>query len=191
MILFALCATNTFWKATYTTSKYSGSILFPFRVDPFFNSDRYASLNNIAISFYLTLLYPNKKYASLNIKWASSKEPVCLRHLVWLKTHQMYQMLLRPNPNLTTIHEYMLQSFLLITHIVLQCEQTYFLTCASNEDLNQPVHPRSLIRAVFVCIKKPSRKHAYIVLAPLIYQFYIVKLGFNWVYIIYLISAQS
>ena len=34
----------------------------------------------------------------------------------------------------------------------------------------------------------PSRKHAYITLTPL-YHFYIVKLGFTGVYIIFLISA--
>ena len=35
----------------------------------------------------------------------------------------------------------------------------------------------------------PSRKHAYIILTPLNPHFYIVKLGFAGVYIIFLISA--
>ena len=39
-------------------------------------------------------------------------------------------------------------------------------------------------------IKSPSRKHAYIILTPL-NPFYIVKLGFTWVNIIFLISAQN
>ena len=38
---------------------------------------------------------------------------------------------------------------------------------------------------------KPSRKHAYIILTPLKPHFYIVKLGFTGVYIIFLISAQN
>ena len=36
-----------------------------------------------------------------------------------------------------------------------------------------------------------SRKHAYIMLTPLNPTFYIVKLGFTGVYIIFLISAQN
>ena len=36
-----------------------------------------------------------------------------------------------------------------------------------------------------------SRKHAYIMLTPLKPHFYIVKLGFTGVYIIFLISAQN
>ena len=36
-----------------------------------------------------------------------------------------------------------------------------------------------------------SRKHAYIILTPLKPHFYIVKLGFTGVYIIFLISAQN
>ena len=36
-----------------------------------------------------------------------------------------------------------------------------------------------------------SRKHAYIVFDPLKPHFYIVKLGFTEVYIIFLISAQN
>ena len=34
-------------------------------------------------------------------------------------------------------------------------EKKYLLTCASNEDSNQPAHPRSLIRAFVVRMKKP------------------------------------
>ena len=34
-----------------------------------------------------------------------------------------------------------------------QRKKTYLLTCASNEDSNQPVYPRSLIRVFFFCIK--------------------------------------
>ena len=37
----------------------------------------------------------------------------------------------------------------------------------------------------------PSRKHAYIILTPLKPHFYIVKLGFTGVYIIFLISGQK
>ena len=36
-----------------------------------------------------------------------------------------------------------------------------------------------------------SRKHAYIILTPLKLHFYIVKLGFTGVYVIFLISAQK
>ena len=36
-----------------------------------------------------------------------------------------------------------------------------------------------------------SRKHAYIILTPHEPHFYIVKLGFTGVYIIFLISAQN
>ena len=36
-----------------------------------------------------------------------------------------------------------------------------------------------------------SRKHTYIILTPLKPHFYIVKLGFTGVYIIFLISAQN
>ena len=36
-----------------------------------------------------------------------------------------------------------------------------------------------------------SRKHAYIMLTPLKPHFYIVKLGFTGVYIVFLISAQK
>ena len=39
--------------------------------------------------------------------------------------------------------------------------------------------------------KKPSRKHAYIILTPLKPHFYIVALGFTGVYIIFLNSAQN
>ena len=38
---------------------------------------------------------------------------------------------------------------------------------------------------------KTSRKHAYIILTPIKPHFYIVKLGFTGVYIIFLISAQK
>ena len=36
-----------------------------------------------------------------------------------------------------------------------------------------------------------SRKHAYIILTPLNPYFYVAKLGFTGVYIIYLISAEK
>ena len=39
--------------------------------------------------------------------------------------------------------------------------------------------------------RSASRKHAYIILTPLNPHFYIVKLGFTGVYIIFLISAQK
>ena len=38
---------------------------------------------------------------------------------------------------------------------------------------------------------QPSRKHAYIILTPCKPHFYIVKLGFTGVYIIFLIPAQK
>ena len=37
----------------------------------------------------------------------------------------------------------------------------------------------------------PSQKHTYITLIPLKSHFYIVELGFTWVYIIFRISAQK
>ena len=43
----------------------------------------------------------------------------------------------------------------------------------------------------FRASKTASRKHAYIILTPLKPHFYIVKLGFTGVYIIFLISAQN
>ena len=36
----------------------------------------------------------------------------------------------------------------------LKREKTYLLTCASNEDSNQPAHPRSLIRVFIVRMRK-------------------------------------
>ena len=42
-----------------------------------------------------------------------------------------------------------------------------------------------------ICDNLASRKHAYIILTPLKPHFYIVKLGFTGVYIIFLISAQK
>ena len=47
---------------------------------------------------------------------------------------------------------------------------------------------------VFVSVNNlsyTSRKHAYIIFSPLKLHFYIVKLGFTGVYIIFLISAQK
>ena len=44
----------------------------------------------------------------------------------------------------------------------------------------------------FIYLKAiPSRKHTYIILTPLKPHFYIVKLGFTGVYIIFLIFAQN
>ena len=40
-------------------------------------------------------------------------------------------------------------------------------------------------------IDSPLRKHAYIILTPFNPNFYVVKLGFTGVYIIFLISAQK
>ena len=37
----------------------------------------------------------------------------------------------------------------------------------------------------------PSQKHAYVILTPLKPHFYIVKLGFTGIYIIFLISART
>ena len=42
-----------------------------------------------------------------------------------------------------------------------------------------------------LCVHKKSRKHAYIILTPLNPTFYIVRLGFTGVYIIYLISVKN
>ena len=77
-------------------------------------------------------------------------------------------------------------------------------TYTDSEGPGQSVHPHSLIRACAVrypnrwklqnvsmeskC-RDASRKHTYIILTPL--NFYIVKLGFTGVYIIFLISAQN
>ena len=36
-----------------------------------------------------------------------------------------------------------------------QCEKAYLLTCAPDEDSNQPANPRNLIRLFLVCIMKP------------------------------------
>ena len=93
-----------------------------------------------------------------------------------------------------------------------QRDKTYRLIGAPNDDSNQPAHPRSLIRAFVVRVKKccirnyskctqrrlirlyectgSSRKHAYN-LDPLKPHVYIVKLGFTGVYISFLISAQK
>ena len=46
-------------------------------------------------------------------------------------------------------------------------------------------------KRVFNFTPSPSRKHAYIILTPLKSHFYIVKLRFTGVYIIFLISAQN
>ena len=52
-----------------------------------------------------------------------------------------------------------------------------------------PVHFKDLTTETE--IGPSSRKHTYIILTPLKPHFYIVKLGFTWVYIIFLISAQK
>ena len=44
----------------------------------------------------------------------------------------------------------------LISIYVRNCEKPYLLTCAPNEDSNQPAHPRSLIRVFVVRIKKKN-----------------------------------
>ena len=44
---------------------------------------------------------------------------------------------------------------------------------------------------IFCCNACSSRKHTYIILTPLNPIFYIVKLGFTGVYIIFHISAQN
>ena len=67
-------------------------------------------------------------------------------------------------------------------------KKTMIRTCAPSEDSDQPMHSYSLIG-----ISIASRKHAYIILpppTPLKSHVYIVKLGFTWVYIIFLIVLQ-
>ena len=41
---------------------------------------------------------------------------------------------------------------------MLQREKAYLLKCASNEDLNQPAHSRSLIRVFIIHMKKKKQK---------------------------------
>ena len=58
--------------------------------------------------------------------------------------------------------------------------------CRSRSDLKNLVWFYRFLVYLF-----PSRKHVYIILIPLKPHFYIVKLGFTEVYIIFLISAQK
>ena len=101
-------------------------------------------------------------------------------------------------------------------------EKTYLLTCAPNEDSNQPAHSLRLIRVFVVHMKKLytlsypncaqwrfwshsanaqaelnlrwthiiTKTYLYNV-DPLYPNFYIVKLGFTGLYVIFLISAQK
>ena len=74
---------------------------------------------------------------------------------------------------------------------------SYRTACASSQCSDQLAYPRSLTsvfarHSVGKCNEvskrsNPSRKHAYIILTP----FYIVKLGFTGVHIIFLISALN
>ena len=59
----------------------------------------------------------------------------------------------------------------------------YLLTCAPNRDSNQPEYPPSDQSSI--------TKTSLYNFDPLKPHFYIVKLGFTGVYIIYLISAQK
>ena len=59
------------------------------------------------------------------------------------------------------------------------------------QDGVQGSHLGFQIRMICQFWSKTSRKHAYIILSPLKPHFYIVKLGFTEVYIIFLISAQK
>ena len=69
-----------------------------------------------------------------------------------------------------------------------QREKTYHLTCAPKDDSNQPAHPRSLIRVFVVHAITKTYLYNFDPLKP---HFYIVKLGFTGVYIIFLIAAQN
>ena len=78
-------------------------------------------------------------------------------------------------------------------------EKTYLLICESNEDSIQPAHARSLIRVFVECESWMGEmsKGLYVTKTclynfdPLKLHFYVVKLGFTGVYIIFLISAQK
>ena len=74
-------------------------------------------------------------------------------------------------------------------------EKMLLLTFAPKEDSNQPAYPR-IVNSVFVVSMKTFYILGYITKTclynfdPLKPHFYIVKLGFTGVYIIFLISAQ-
>ena len=74
--------------------------------------------------------------------------------------------------------------------------QTNSLTnwCRKDCELLIRLHAVTITRLILSIVLKSwmaSRKHAYIILTPLKPHFYIVKLGFTRVYIIFLISAQK
>ena len=64
----------------------------------------------------------------------------------------------------------------------------HFSLVISNRFLSNKVHHKFEYEHYS---KNTSRKHAYIILTPLKPHFYIVKLGFTGLYIIFLISAQN
>ena len=68
-------------------------------------------------------------------------------------------------------------------------DKTYKMACAPSEDSDQAGHPPSLIR-VFATRMNITKTHLYS-FDPLKPHFYIVKLGFTGVYVIFLISAQK
>ena len=83
-------------------------------------------------------------------------------------------------------------------------DKTYNKTCATNKDSDQPAHPHSLIESLliacaFYCRRAIKREinETFITKTylynfdPLKPHFYMAKLGFTGVYIIFLISAQK
>ena len=78
--------------------------------------------------------------------------------------------------------------------------RSYLRTCAPSEDSNKPAHPHSVIcmKGVSLVIQNvysedsdDIRKTCLYDFDPLKAYFYIVKLGFKGVYIIFLTSAQK
>ena len=81
-----------------------------------------------------------------------------------------------------------------IANFVVVCD--LFTICAFNDVVLTSIFFTNMIASMTAFSKtyKPnnsSRKHAYIIFDPLKPDFYIVKLGFTGVYIIFLISAQK
>ena len=79
---------------------------------------------------------------------------------------------------------YILSNTLPWTNILFLFGRNAFLNKYSQNKDNVHVQAQSIINL-------SSRKHTYIILTPFKPHFYIVKLGFTGVYIIFLISAQK
>ena len=67
-------------------------------------------------------------------------------------------------------------------------DKTYSKTCATSKDSHQPVHLPSMVRVVVIHLIKKTCLYNFDSLKP---HFYIVKLGFIGVHIIFLNSAQN